>query len=263
MILSCPACSARFRIDADQLGVAGRKVRCAKCGHVWHATPDQDEEEPAPAADSGAAASGADDDASAETAAASAGEEDLPDEPPPFESFEAMREQMAGERRARSRARAREAVAQKPRRSWLRPLLGWLVLLAVVGGIAGGAWYARYSVVGTFPTAARLYDMAGISISTVAPGLRIQDVQPARQTQGDETLLVVTGRVVNDTDSTQPVPALRVTLKGADGTVLANLRVAAKSAAVPPGGSTAFEARQKNPPAGASEITVRFIRPGA
>ncbi len=257
MILSCPSCSARFRVDADQLGVAGRKVRCVKCGHVWHATPDQDEEEPTPASDSGAAASGGADEADAD-----AGEDDLPDEPPPFESFEAMREQMAGERRARSRARARQAVAQKPRRAWLRPLLGWLVLLAAVGGILGAAWYARYSVVGTFPTAARLYDMVGISISTVAPGLRIQDVQPARRTENGDTVLVVTGRVVNDTDATQPVPALRITLKGADGTILANWRVAANSAAVPPGGSTAFEARRANPPAGASEITVRFIRPG-
>lgn len=258
MILSCPSCSARFRIDADQLGVAGRKVRCAKCGHVWHATPDQDEEvQPAEAEAEPEAGAGP------EPAAAEPDEDELPEGPPPFESFEEMREQVAGDRRARSRARARAATGGKRRRSWLRPLLGWLVLLAAVGGILFGAWYARYSIVGTFPTAARLYDMVGISINTVAPGLRIQDVQPARRTQDGATVLVVTGRVVNDTDRTQPVPALRVTLKGADGSVLANWRVAAESAAVPPRGSTAFEATRKDPPAGASEITVRFTRPGA
>lgn len=258
MILSCPSCSARFRIDADQLGVAGRKVRCAKCGHVWHATPDQDEE--GEATESGAASGPEAEPAGAPPAEAD--DDDLPEGPPPFESFEEMREKVAGERRARSRARAREAAKGKPRRGWLRPLLGWLVLLAAVGGILAGAWYARYSIVGTFPTAARLYDMAGVSVSPVAPGLSIRDVQPARRTQDGDTVLVVTGRVVNETQATQPVPALRVTLKGADGSVLGNWRVAAKSAAVPPGGSTAFETSRTNPPAGASEITVRFARPG-
>ena len=260
MILSCPSCSARFRVDADQLGVAGRKVRCAKCGHVWHATPEQDE-----SGESGGAAAGASGDGGAELAGTAADEaaadDDLPDEPPPFESFEAMREQMAGERRARARARAAGGPPAKPRARW-RAVLGWLVLLAAVGGILGGAWYARYSIVGTFPTAARLYDMAGIPINTVAPGLRIQDVRPSRRLEDGTSVLVLTGRVINDTESTQPVPALRVSLKGADGTVLETWRIAANSAAVPPGGSTAFKAEKTDPPDGATEITVRFIRPG-
>jgi len=40
MILSCPACRTRFRIDAALLGRDGRKVRCAKCTHVWRVGPD-------------------------------------------------------------------------------------------------------------------------------------------------------------------------------------------------------------------------------
>ena len=36
-ILQCPECSNRFRVPADAIGAAGRKVRCASCKHVWYA----------------------------------------------------------------------------------------------------------------------------------------------------------------------------------------------------------------------------------
>src|SRR5512135_1482906 len=36
MILTCPQCATRYQVDADKFPPAGRNVRCAKCGHVWH-----------------------------------------------------------------------------------------------------------------------------------------------------------------------------------------------------------------------------------
>ena len=258
MILSCPSCSSRFKVNADQIGVAGRKVKCANCGHTWHATPDQDEEaplEPTPAGDTetGMLAGTAEDEAG------TAGEEDLPDEPPPFESFEAMRAQMEGGRR-----RGRRKVEPEPARgSRVRALVPWLLLLLVVGGLAWGGWTYRYSIVNMFPTAARLYAAAGVSINTVAPGLSIEGVTPSRRLKDGTNVLVVSGRVVNNTNATQPVPGLRVTLKGADGAEIASWRIAANSAAIPPGGSTAFKAEKANPPSGAHGVTIGFIQPGS
>ncbi len=39
MILTCPHCSTRYLTDPVALGPTGRQVRCAKCGHTWHAMP--------------------------------------------------------------------------------------------------------------------------------------------------------------------------------------------------------------------------------
>ncbi len=39
MILACPNCMARYRVEVEALGALGRRVRCSKCGHVWHAEP--------------------------------------------------------------------------------------------------------------------------------------------------------------------------------------------------------------------------------
>ena len=39
MILACPNCMARYRVRVEALGALGRRVRCSRCGHVWHAEP--------------------------------------------------------------------------------------------------------------------------------------------------------------------------------------------------------------------------------
>ena len=40
MIIGCPDCATKFGIPDGALGDVGRKVRCAKCGHVWLATKE-------------------------------------------------------------------------------------------------------------------------------------------------------------------------------------------------------------------------------
>jgi predicted Zn finger-like uncharacterized protein len=37
MKLTCPACATRYLVDPRAIGASGRKVRCARCKHVWHA----------------------------------------------------------------------------------------------------------------------------------------------------------------------------------------------------------------------------------
>lgn len=35
MIITCSACSTRYRVDAEKLGHRGRTVRCSNCRHTW------------------------------------------------------------------------------------------------------------------------------------------------------------------------------------------------------------------------------------
>ena len=39
MIVACPNCIARYRVEVEALGATGRRVRCSRCGHVWRAEP--------------------------------------------------------------------------------------------------------------------------------------------------------------------------------------------------------------------------------
>lgn len=47
MILTCPACSTRYRLDPSRLGGDGRRVRCAKCAHTWFQKPLEEVAKPA------------------------------------------------------------------------------------------------------------------------------------------------------------------------------------------------------------------------
>ena len=58
MILVCPSCIARYRVEVEALGATGRRVKCTRCGYVWHAEPPgtvveviHAEPEPAPPSD--------------------------------------------------------------------------------------------------------------------------------------------------------------------------------------------------------------------
>lgn len=44
MHINCPECSSVFEVSSDALGGDGRKVKCAKCKHVWHQKPDNSKE---------------------------------------------------------------------------------------------------------------------------------------------------------------------------------------------------------------------------
>ena len=39
MILVCPSCIARYRVEVEALGATGRRVKCSRCGSIWHAEP--------------------------------------------------------------------------------------------------------------------------------------------------------------------------------------------------------------------------------
>lgn len=43
MIITCPNCSTRYSLPQDKIKPGGQKVRCAKCGTVWHQAPDDPE----------------------------------------------------------------------------------------------------------------------------------------------------------------------------------------------------------------------------
>ena len=54
MIIACPACSTRYAVPDNTIGVEGRTVRCAKCRHSWFqqgaALPDAPERRAPPQA---------------------------------------------------------------------------------------------------------------------------------------------------------------------------------------------------------------------
>src|SRR5205085_10956128 len=51
MLLTCPSCETRYQVDDAAIDrAAGRQVRCANCGYLWHFAPSLEEHVPEPTA---------------------------------------------------------------------------------------------------------------------------------------------------------------------------------------------------------------------
>ena len=46
MIINCPSCKTRYKVEPAQFGPKGRRVRCTACGNLWTEKPPQDFPQP-------------------------------------------------------------------------------------------------------------------------------------------------------------------------------------------------------------------------
>ena len=221
MILDCPSCSAKFKVDPALLGETGRSVRCGSCGHSWHQMPLAPETEP-----------------SAEAPLVAAAESASPERPPRADSLDKLDEQ-------RGRGQRRAAVSSKKRAT--SGAVGWVLLVVFVLALAGGLVAARDMIVALAPGTAVYYESLGLR-QTIGTGLDLRDVTSVRRTVDGERRLIVKGVIVNTSDRSLPVPRLQASLIDSDGARLGNWIFTADSSELPPGGVTTFETTAADPP---------------
>jgi predicted Zn finger-like uncharacterized protein len=224
MILSCPTCSTRYLVDPLAIGAAGRQVRCARCGHVWR------QEAP-----------------SEETTAA--GEEEAPI--------------LRGPVRARALPPGSNLPALRQPQRRRAGGLAWVALVLVVAGALGALAAFRLQFVAIWPPAAQLYRLAGMD-DTAKPGqgLDIRDVRFERKTEAGRAVLLVTGQVVNPTESARPTARLRVAIGDDAKKELVHWTVPLAKEELAPGEATQFSTRLPDPPADARSLSVTFLPEG-
>ncbi len=239
MILTCPACQTRYETDPAKFPPAGRNVRCARCGEVWHAYGEPDEFEPA-------------------------------SEPsPPAYAPEEPRDEVYTQSFVRDHEPQNEEPshddepADKPRALWPRRVAlsaGWIALAAVVLVIGFVASIYRQQVVETWPQSASLYSKLGLKVN--ATGLDIRNIQYSEAPQDGQVVLTVSGALTNVTNRELPVPQIRVGLVDSDRRELYHWTFAPDVMTLRPGQSTRFVTRLSNPPDKAAHAEVRFAKAG-
>lgn len=179
MILVCPTCRTRYRVDDEALSrPSGRTVRCASCGHSWHYL-----------------------------APSTAGE--TPAAPPPS-TLARLRERIELSERDEPATAPRAAItappAARPRRG---SGIGWVIVILLIGGAVVAAIFGRNEVVAQWPQAAQYYDLVGLRTGPLGAGLTIANVSSTRNADG----LIVEGDITNKVGTTRTVPKLRVALR--------------------------------------------------
>jgi predicted Zn finger-like uncharacterized protein len=246
MILTCPECDTRYQADGSKFPAAGRNVRCAKCGHVWHQLGPAPEPDP---------------------------EAELfveePSTPPPMHDPEPAREPepIAVQPRVAAFApppreddvEAPETVAAPQASRWggrIAVLGGWAALVALILVIGWAGISFRDNVATWVPQTASFYNAAGL---TVTPrGIAFIDVAYQNQTEDGQQVLAVTGKIVNRSNHELTVPLVRVALFDAERHELYHWTFVPGVSTLQPGGSAKFRTRLSSPPAGTHNLEVRF-----
>ena len=183
MILTCPECATRYQTDAAQFMPAGRKVRCAKCGHVWFQAPPQPEPEIQVVAE---------------------------EEPPPQQTqhepeYETPQqpEPVYAQRVAFAPLRPvyeeeEDIAAARPRLlERLGYVLGWAALVGILFAIGWFGIRFRQDVASLWPQSSSLYRVLGLTVN--ARGIEIVKQPPHFETENGQIVLLITGKLVNIT----------------------------------------------------------------
>ena len=230
MILTCHECRTRYRAEVTQFPPEGRKVRCAKCGYVWHQLSPDPETPPSMVSPT--------------------------ESPDPTETPVPSRPETA------EIAGTSAGAARPRRRSWAERfglLIGWAALVAMLGLIGWAGFRFRQEIVTLWPQSSSLFATFGVPVS--AHGIAIDDWSYRRETENGQPVMVVTGRLVNTSAHELPLPPLRVTLTDDDQRELYHWTFNPPLSTLRPGQSIGFSTRLTSPPSGARHLQLRFASP--
>ena len=226
MIVTCPSCEAKYRVDAAALEARGGRAKCASCGHVWTVEDEAltlSEPVAAPRAEPAAEAA---------------------PEPEPKPS---LREKPHAAIRARADAKRRKARLAAEG-------AGWLGVAACLAVVLAGAVLFRIDVVQTWPRAAGAYAAVGLPVNPV--GLEVDGLEARLAEEDGAPVLIVEGEVRNVTGRDRAAPPLRARVLGADGAVLAEWSVMLESPSFQAGAAERFRTTFPAPPEAAARVDV-------
>ena len=233
MILVCPSGDTRYFADDASIGKEGRRVRCATCGHAWHAKLPEEEGEPVHAEETGLTR----------------------------EQVERLRQTAAENTKARAgphaEFRAREH-AQRKRHHGRAVGIAWAAGFGLFVVAAGAAVLFRNEVAEAFPRAASIYKLVGLEVNRF--GLTFENVEARRTFDGTTPVLTVTGSVINGSEDRLDTPQLRVTLKDEAGNAVQTWTDKFSVPSLGPAERTEFASRFEAPPVETYRLTVSFVR---
>jgi len=247
MILTCPSCDTRYSVDGTKFPSQGRTVRCAKCGHSWHQAAEAPEPEPESVTESAAVPGAAAPAAAPETAVSEPSASAVPD------SFSPTRAYVP--------ASAEPTQPRVPMASRLAVAAGWVGLIVVVLLIGISAVRYRQDIAVIWPQSAGVYSSLGLKVS--ASGIDFREVAYKRESEDGQTVLAVSGKIVNGGPRELPVPqTVRVTLSDASNHELYHWTFKPTATVLAPGQTIPFNTRLSSPPAAARHLEVRFAKDG-
>lgn len=232
MILTCPACATRYRVEEQELAApSGRIVRCANCGHSWREAPPE---------------GGAGAEKALSIGEASPGEPMVSAAPRPLSAsrleipphLQRGSPPTTGRRQPAWATRGRAAV-----------IVFLLVALAIAAGV-----FARRHLAAIWPPVGWL-SAIGMPIEPSGIGLTIEKITPVRTADG----LTIDGEIANPGSAAESVPRLRIALQNAAKEEVQSEIVDPPKTRLQAGEIVRFATPFANPIDAASRVVVTFV----
>jgi predicted Zn finger-like uncharacterized protein len=259
MILTCPQCQTRYEADASKFAPPGRKVKCAKCGNIWHQEAPAAEPLVVPRAEPIVAP------APAPVAEAAPEPEPAPAPQPVIEPEPQRAAYAPAAERVVERPVAAPTVAKRTKPATSAPrrigvIAGWAGLVVVILVIGWSALTYRQQIATVWPQAASLYSALGLHVNT--RGLDFVDVAYHSEMEDGQQVLAISGKLVNISARELSIPPIEVVLTDKNKLLIGNWNFKASAHTLRPGQQAAFLWRLSSPPAGARHLELRFAASG-
>lgn len=244
MILECSQCHSRYVVPDSAIGPAGRTVRCANCKHSWH--------QAGTALDLVARAQSAS--AAAAIAPPPAAPSPAAPSPPPPASPAAPAPSASDATSATSGADYDAFAHHAPFRPRRNPARRW-TMAAAAAGIAMLAATGAILYSGAPGIASRL----GLSIGArETPLLLSHNPIERRDLASGSELFAISGKVVNPTDTRQPVPDIRAELRDAQGRIVYGWTIRPEAMVLPAHATVEFNSAKLDVPVNSKDLYLSF-----
>ncbi|MFP4518071.1 MAG: zinc-ribbon domain-containing protein [Oceanicaulis sp.] len=217
MIVTCPSCEAKYRVEQSALEARRGRVKCAGCAHVW--TVAEAAPKPAP----------------------------RPDPVPAPDPAPSLTDKPHAAIRARAATRAkRTRLAVEG--------AGWAGVAACLAVVMGAAFVFRVDVVEAWPRAAGAYAAVGVPVDPV--GLAVESLEAELVEEDGAPVLVVEGLVRNVAGRERLTRPLSAVVLDSSGAVLAEWSLTLESPALAPGAAERFRTTFPAPPDNGARVEV-------